>query len=112
MMIPKTNKGRLLFAYGYCGMHILAVAIYLNSTGNEAWSGIFNIVCIVMFFPLWVLTALMGRLIWGSLNIFEANYVFGVFIDFAILSIISIHILIAIFIMIKRKIANNLTCPH
>jgi len=98
----KTNRSKLISAYVYCALHITALAIFFNSNGNEPWAETFMNICTVIFFPLWVLTFSMGRLIWGALNIFEANYIFGIFIDHAILSVISIHILIAVFIVISR----------
>jgi len=98
----KTNKSKLISAYVYCALHITAWAIFMNSNGNEPWAEIFKNTCAVIFFPLWVLTFAMGKLIWGSINVFEANYIFGMFTDFAILSVISIHILIAVFICISK----------
>jgi len=103
MKLPKTNQGKLILAYSYCALHIASWAIFLNSNGNEAWHEAFKLISLVIFFPLWVLTMLMGRLIWGSLNIFEANYIFGMFLDVAILSVLWTQISIFAYILVDKK---------
>ena len=105
--MPKINKGMLISAYVYCALHIAAWVFFLNSNGNEAWDKIFYTAFSIIFFPIWVLTFTMGELVWGSAHMFEANYVFGMFVDYAVLSVISIHMLIAVFIVVSNLLRRE-----
>lgn len=109
MIIPETNKGKLIAAYIYCVLQIICWAIYINSNGNEPWFEPFQYTCLIVFFPLVILTLALGIIVWGSLNIFQANYVFGILIDFAVLSVVSIHIIILLIMIITKHITSRST---
>jgi len=80
-------------AYSYAALHVACWRILLESNGHQAWERPFSIFFFVFFLPLNIMAGAMCEAVWGTFNIFQARYVFGIVIDVAIASFLSVTII-------------------
>jgi hypothetical protein len=100
------NRWRwIITAYSYSALHIVSWRIFLEGNGHEVWEGPFSLFFGVFFLPLNLLVAGVGRLAWGSLDIFKAHYVFGIVSDFAIASLTCTTIVVALATVLQGRLA-------
>ena len=89
--------------YVYALLHVLGWLVIMNTNSQENWHPIFYYAYFIVFIQLNLLNLIQVKLLWGTTNIFQAKYLFGIIPDFLIMSFVSIHLLLFITILLKRK---------
>lgn len=89
----KSKTTLLVWLYAYAALHIAGWIVMGNMNDNESWASAFHVGYLLLFLPLNVLNFLQIQLVWGTLNVFEARMVFGLFTDFALMTVVSVHLL-------------------
>ncbi len=90
-------------AYSYSALHILAWRVVLSSSHNETWFPAFSKIVGVVFLPLNLLAGGLCRLAWGSLNLFEAKVIFGIWADMAVASLLSVTLVLGLVVWLKNR---------
>ncbi len=88
--------------YAYSALHILGWYVFLTGSHDESWSPVLNAVFACLFLPLNVLAGGICRLVWGSLNIFEARCVVNLIVDGAVASLISASLIAGAAVWLSR----------
>jgi len=60
---------------------------------NESWAHAFHYSFLVAFLPLNLLDWAQIELVWGTTNLFRAHYVFDMFTDVVLMTVLSVHVL-------------------
>jgi hypothetical protein len=102
-----TNQRVVVAIYGYSLTHIGSWWIWCSVSQNESWFPYFQAFFLEFFLPINLMAGGMCRLVWGSLNIFEARLVLGLVADVGIASILSATILAAAWLYWRGRVARN-----
>ncbi len=98
-----TKRMRLVVSgiYAYSALHILGWYVFLTS-GTHSWSPVLGAVFAWLFLPLNLLAGGICRLVWGSLNIFEARCIVNLIVDGAVASLISASLIAGAAVWLSR----------
>lgn len=96
------NYRLIIVAYIYCALQVGAWWIAGTSNNNESWFPLLVGAMWTVFLPLNLPTLGICRLAWGSLSIFEAEPIIGLFPDIVVASVVSTTATLAVLLYLRR----------